>query len=236
MLAQKPNGGAHEAPWAADEMPALRGQRIFPQQFHAAGIIRAGLARALQSMSPVATPITPIHLQATLAGMGTTSPLGPRSSAVRQTSTICSSLLGEHWDPGEFRTTLPHPVKDGADAPCQSHHRTLCTSAFGHLCGPASQPCRATPMDHNGSRSADGCIEFGALLADKAFDSKAIITDLDERGAKIVISQHSRRAMPRQIDAYVYKWRHLIERLLLQAQGVSGKAGFGWLRSLESCH
>jgi len=54
-------------------------------------------------------------------------------------------------------------------------------------------------------------IEFQALFADKAFNSKAIITDLDERGAKVVISQHSRRAMPRQIDAYVYKWRHLIE-------------------------
>lgn len=54
-------------------------------------------------------------------------------------------------------------------------------------------------------------VEFGALLADKAFDSNAIIADLDERGAKVVISQHSRRAMPRQIDAEVYKWRHLIE-------------------------
>lgn len=54
-------------------------------------------------------------------------------------------------------------------------------------------------------------IEFGALLGDKAFDSNAIIADLDERGAKVVISQHPRRASPRQIDAEVYKWRHLIE-------------------------
>lgn len=54
-------------------------------------------------------------------------------------------------------------------------------------------------------------VEFGALLADKAFDSNAIIADLDERGAKVVISQHSRRASPRQIDADIYKWRHLIE-------------------------
>ncbi|QLH40685.1 MAG: transposase [Defluviicoccus sp.] len=34
---------------------------------------------------------------------------------------------------------------------------------------------------------------FGALIADKAFDSNAIIADLNERGAKIVISQHPRR-------------------------------------------
>jgi transposase len=54
-------------------------------------------------------------------------------------------------------------------------------------------------------------IEFGALLGDKAFDSNTIIGDLDERGAKVVISQHPRRASPRKIDAEVYKWRHLIE-------------------------
>ena len=32
-------------------------------------------------------------------------------------------------------------------------------------------------------------IAFGGLIADKAFDSNAIIAELDERGAKIVISQ-----------------------------------------------
>src|ERR1700689_3233047 len=54
-------------------------------------------------------------------------------------------------------------------------------------------------------------IEFGALIADKAFDSNSIIADLNERGAKIVISQHPRRTVPLQIDAEMYKWRHLIE-------------------------
>ena len=54
-------------------------------------------------------------------------------------------------------------------------------------------------------------VEFGALLADKAFDSNAIIADLNERQAKIVISQHPRRAQPLIIDAEIYKWRHLIE-------------------------
>ncbi len=54
-------------------------------------------------------------------------------------------------------------------------------------------------------------IEFGALLADKAFDSNNILADLNERGAKIVISQHPRRSVPLQIDTEIYKWRHLIE-------------------------
>ncbi|WP_093809678.1 IS5 family transposase [Stappia sp. ES.058] len=54
-------------------------------------------------------------------------------------------------------------------------------------------------------------IEFGALLADKAFDSNKIVADLNERGAKIVISQHPRRSAPLQIDTEIYKWRHLIE-------------------------
>ena len=54
-------------------------------------------------------------------------------------------------------------------------------------------------------------IEFGGLIADKAFDSNWIIEDLNERKAKIVISQHPRRANPLDIDKDIYKWRHLIE-------------------------
>ena len=54
-------------------------------------------------------------------------------------------------------------------------------------------------------------IDFGALLGDKAFDSNAIVAVLNKRGAKIVISQHPRRAQPLKIDEEMYKWRHLIE-------------------------
>jgi transposase len=54
-------------------------------------------------------------------------------------------------------------------------------------------------------------IGFEALIADKAFDSNAIIANLDERGAKIVIAQHQRRTKPLPLDAEMYKWRHLIE-------------------------
>ena len=54
-------------------------------------------------------------------------------------------------------------------------------------------------------------LSFGALLGDKAFDSNVIIADLNERGAKAVISQHPRRTFPLPIDEEMYKWRHLIE-------------------------
>ncbi len=54
-------------------------------------------------------------------------------------------------------------------------------------------------------------IEFGGLIADKAFDANWIIEDMNERGAQIVISQHPRRVPPLNIDRDIYKWRHLIE-------------------------
>jgi len=54
-------------------------------------------------------------------------------------------------------------------------------------------------------------VDFGGLIADKAFDSDRIIADLNERGAKIVISQHPRRSSPLPLDRELYKGRHLIE-------------------------
>ena len=54
-------------------------------------------------------------------------------------------------------------------------------------------------------------VDFGGLIADKAFDSDAIICDHNERGAKIVISPHPRRSRPTPLDRELYKWRHLIK-------------------------
>ena len=54
-------------------------------------------------------------------------------------------------------------------------------------------------------------VAFGGLIADKAFDSDAIIADLNARGAKVVISQHPGRAKSVPLDRDIYKWRHLIE-------------------------
>ncbi len=54
-------------------------------------------------------------------------------------------------------------------------------------------------------------IEFGALIADKAFDANWIIAKMNTRGAGIVISQRPNRVNPIPIDLERYKWRHLIE-------------------------
>ena len=54
-------------------------------------------------------------------------------------------------------------------------------------------------------------IDFDALLGDKAFDANWIVEELDQRGVKVVISQHPGRAQKLKIDAEMYKWRHLIE-------------------------
>src|SRR5687768_11388590 len=54
-------------------------------------------------------------------------------------------------------------------------------------------------------------VAFGALIGDTAFDSNALLAELDGRGAKVVIAQHPRRTKPLDLDREMYKWRHLIE-------------------------
>jgi transposase len=64
-------------------------------------------------------------------------------------------------------------------------------------------------------------VEFGALLAAKACDSNDIIAELNERGAKIVVSQHPHRVIPIPLDAVMYKWRHLIENFFCNSRSSS---------------
>jgi hypothetical protein len=52
-------------------------------------------------------------------------------------------------------------------------------------------------------------IDFGGLIADKGFDSDRIVANLNERGAKAVISQHPRG--PSLCRSIANKWRHLNE-------------------------
>ncbi len=54
-------------------------------------------------------------------------------------------------------------------------------------------------------------VDFGALIADKAFDSNALRASLNERGAVAVIPSKQSRKTPIPHDAEMYKWRHLIE-------------------------
>ena len=83
------------------------------------------------------------------------------------------------------------------------------TDALGHLVRFVLLPGHR--FDTVGVAPLIDGIAFGELIAYKAFDSNAIIADLNERGAKIVISQHPRRALPMRLDAELYEWRHLIE-------------------------
>ncbi len=45
--------------------------------------------------------------------------------------------------------------------------------------------------------------EFGGLIADKAFDANWIVAELNERGAKVVISQRPKRKTPLDINLEV---------------------------------
>ena len=54
-------------------------------------------------------------------------------------------------------------------------------------------------------------LEFGALLADKAFDANDLRADLANCDATAVIPAKSNRVIDIPHDKEVYKWRHLIE-------------------------
>jgi len=54
-------------------------------------------------------------------------------------------------------------------------------------------------------------VDFGALLADKAFDNDGLRATLKARGALAVIPAKSDRKAPIPHDAEMYKWRHLVE-------------------------
>ena len=98
------------------------------------------------------------------------------------------------------------------DRPLQGRHDDQNTRADRRA--RQSGPLRLLPghrFDTVGVAPLIDGIAFGGLIADKAFDSNAIIANLNERGAKIVISQHPRRALPLRLDTELYKWRHLIE-------------------------
>jgi transposase len=88
-------------------------------------------------------------------------------------------------------------------------------SAQDPIVGVAAKAPTATERGHEASKEIPGSfiegLAFDAPISDKAFDTNAIIADLDARGAKVVISQHPRRASPLAIDLEMYKWRHLIE-------------------------
>jgi hypothetical protein len=79
------------------------------------------------------------------------------------------------------------------------------------------------PGQRHDSIGVDGLLDgiaIDALIADKAFDNNTIRTMLAERGALAVIpSKADRKTMiPHDID--MYRWRHLVEKLLRQNQAI----------------
>jgi hypothetical protein len=59
-------------------------------------------------------------------------------------------------------------------------------------------------------------VAFKGLIADKAFDTAAVIADLNPRKARIIITQHPRRSKPLDIDLDIYNWRHPMENVLFK--------------------
>ena len=66
----------------------------------------------------------------------------------------------------------------------------------------------------------------GALLADKAYDTNAIIDAATEQGMEIVIPSKKNRIHQRYYDKEIYKMRHLIENAFLHLKRWRGIATF----------
>ena len=67
-------------------------------------------------------------------------------------------------------------------------------------------------------------VSFGALLADKAFDSDWLLQELDDRGATAVIPPKANRKIQRDYDKDMYKWRHLVENYFAKIKEFRGIA------------
>ena len=64
----------------------------------------------------------------------------------------------------------------------------------------------------------------GNLLADKAYDSDAIILQAERQGSTPVIPPRSNRKNPRKFDKQLYKLRHLVENAFLHLKRWRGVA------------
>ena len=62
------------------------------------------------------------------------------------------------------------------------------------------------------------------LLADKGYDSDAIVTQAEKQGAKAVIPPRKNRKQLREYDKDIYKLRHLVENAFLHLKRWRGIA------------
>ena len=58
-------------------------------------------------------------------------------------------------------------------------------------------------------------INAGALLADRAYDTDAIIALAQDAGMEVVIPPKKNRKVKREYDGYLYRLRHLVENAFL---------------------
>jgi len=62
------------------------------------------------------------------------------------------------------------------------------------------------------------------LIADKAYDTNAILEYAEKRGLKVVIPPKRNRTIQREYDSELYKKRHLVENAILKLKGWRGIA------------
>jgi len=67
-------------------------------------------------------------------------------------------------------------------------------------------------------------IDAGALLADRAYDTDAIINAASVAGMQVVIPPKKNRKKQREYDEYLYKLRHLVENAFLMLKRWRGIA------------
>lgn len=62
------------------------------------------------------------------------------------------------------------------------------------------------------------------LLADRGYDSEAIVEQATKQGMQVVIPPRKNRKVPRAYDAALYRHRHLVENAFLQLKRWRGIA------------
>ncbi len=62
------------------------------------------------------------------------------------------------------------------------------------------------------------------ILADKGYDSDAIVEYIEEKGIKAVIPPRKNRKEQREYDKYLYRYRHLVENAFLELKKWRGIA------------
>ena len=62
------------------------------------------------------------------------------------------------------------------------------------------------------------------LLADKGYDSDAIVQKAQDQGMQVVIPPRKNRKVQREYDKQIYKFRHLVENAFLYLKSWRGIA------------